>query len=285
MSLHPNPSENMLLPYMHNNIAQICRTWITSSILNSKIILPEWLNDVAALSSSSIPAYLFPWTSTTTGQTPSPNRGTTPETADKWLSLLLTSAWTFNEKVWQFCNKVVLGQLEEFRESKTIQNLRGRIKELYFQFREDLFMVPHTRSHLFNKPMEATSSMDKDGLACWIKSVEEAILTREHRDQLEAVHLRSTLHHFFKSGRCSHKSKTLKRYIPTLWDAPFSAKYYQRPRTGRRKSRPLRQTSSHSTTTTTRLRNKTKRKHATPHPIRTLMEFGFRQQPVHPLVA
>jgi hypothetical protein len=78
MSLHPNPSENMLLPYMHNNIAQICRTWITSSILNDKIILPEWLNEVAALSSSSIPAYLFPWTSTTTEQTPSPNRGTTP---------------------------------------------------------------------------------------------------------------------------------------------------------------------------------------------------------------
>jgi len=207
------------------------------------------------------------------------------ETADKWLSLLLTSAWTFSEKVWQFRNKVVHGQLEEFWESKTIQNLRGRIKELYFQFREDPFMVPHTRSHLFNKPMEATSSMDKDGLACWIKSVEEAILTREHRDQLEAVHLRSTLHHFFKSRSCRHKSKIRKRYIPTLWDAPFSAKYYQRPRTGRRKSRPLRYTSSHSITTKTRLRNKTKRKHATPHPTRTLLECGFRQQPVHPLIA
>jgi hypothetical protein len=180
------------------------------------------------------------------------------ETADKWLSLLLTSAWTFSEKVWQFCNKVVHGQLEEFRESKTIQNLRGRIKELYFQFREDPFMVPHTRSHLFNKPMEATSSMDKDGLACWIKSVEEAILTREHRDQLEAVHLRSTLHHFFKSGGCRHKSKIRKRYIPTLWDAPFSAKYYQRLKTGRLKSHPLRYTSSHSITTKTRLRNKKK---------------------------
>jgi len=206
------------------------------------------------------------------------------ETADKWLSLLLTSAWTFSEKVWQFRNKVVHGQLEEFRESKTIQNLRGRIKELYFQFREDPFMVPHTRSHLFNKPMEATSSMDKDGLACWIKSVEEAILTREHRDQLEAVHLRSTLHHFFKSRSCRHKSKIRKRYIPTLWDAPFSAKYYQKSRTGRLKSRPLKYTSSHSITTETRLRNKTKRKHATPHPTRTLFEFGFRQQPVHPLL-
>jgi hypothetical protein len=165
----------------------------------------------------------------------------------------LTSAWTFSEKVWQFRNKVVHGQLEEFRESKTIQNLRGRIKELYFQFREDPFMVPHTRS--------------------------------QHRDQLEAVHLRSTLHHFFKSGSCHHKSKIRKRYIPTLWDAPFSAKYYQRPRTGRLKSRPLRYTSSHSITTKTRLRNKTKRKHATPHPTRTLLEFGFRQQPVHPLLA
>jgi hypothetical protein len=133
--------------------------------------------------------------------------------------------------------------------------------------------------------MEATSSMDKDGLACWIKSVEEALLTREHRDQLEAVHLRSTLHHFFKPGRCSLKSKTPKQYIPLLWDAPFSAKYYQRPRTTKRKSCPLRHTSSHSTTTTTQLHNKTKRKHTTPHPTRTLMDFGFRQRPVNPSVA
>jgi hypothetical protein len=206
------------------------------------------------------------------------------EIADKWLSLLLTSAWTFSEKVWTFRNKVVHGQLEEFRESKIIQNLRGRIKELYFQFREDPFMVPHTRSHLFNKPMEATSSMDKDGLACWIKSVEEAILTREHRDKLEAVHLKSTIYHFFKTRSRCHKSKIRKRYIPKLWDAPFSARYYQRSKTGGLKSRPLRYIPSHSITTKTRLRNKSKRNHAPPHPTRTLLEFGFRQQPVHPLI-
>jgi hypothetical protein len=34
MSLHPNPSSNILLPFMHPNLAQICRWWFASTIIN-----------------------------------------------------------------------------------------------------------------------------------------------------------------------------------------------------------------------------------------------------------
>jgi len=34
MSLHPNPSSNILLPFMHPNLAQICRWWAASTIIS-----------------------------------------------------------------------------------------------------------------------------------------------------------------------------------------------------------------------------------------------------------
>jgi len=37
MALHPNPSSEMLLPFMHNNISQISRWWVAKSILISKV--------------------------------------------------------------------------------------------------------------------------------------------------------------------------------------------------------------------------------------------------------
>ncbi len=36
-AIHPNPHENILLPYMHQNIANIGCTWIATSLLNSYI--------------------------------------------------------------------------------------------------------------------------------------------------------------------------------------------------------------------------------------------------------
>jgi len=86
MSLHPNPSENMLLPYMHNNIAQICRTWIAASLLNGKVPLPEWLNNVANLSSHSTPSYLFSWEPNTTL-----NRSTRPNNSKTTQKGILTN--------------------------------------------------------------------------------------------------------------------------------------------------------------------------------------------------
>jgi hypothetical protein len=156
------------------------------------------------------------------------------EIVDRWLRLVLSSIWSFSEKNWQFRNKVVHSQLEEFKESKIVHNLRHRVQELYSQFQKDPFILPQSRSHLFNKPIQVISSMDRDGMTCWIKSIEEALLTREHRDRLEAVHLKSTLFRFFQLTRRSSNPKAAKRYVPSLWAAPFSSKHYQQTNHTRR---------------------------------------------------
>jgi len=37
MSIHPNPSQNIILPYMHSNISKISRWWVAFSILSRGI--------------------------------------------------------------------------------------------------------------------------------------------------------------------------------------------------------------------------------------------------------
>lgn len=62
MGLHPDPSENMLLPFMTNNIAQITRTWIAESLLSGTVPFPTFpYGTQANYSDSSIPGYLYPW--------------------------------------------------------------------------------------------------------------------------------------------------------------------------------------------------------------------------------
>jgi hypothetical protein len=68
MALHPQPSPNILLPYMSPNLAQILRTWVAFVLITGSAPVPEWnmgqqhiyLNHQG---SSSQPAYLFPWDS------------------------------------------------------------------------------------------------------------------------------------------------------------------------------------------------------------------------------
>jgi hypothetical protein len=54
-AMHPNLSENILLPIMHHNLAQIGRAWITLSLLNSDISLGpvQWAFSATGYSSMS----------------------------------------------------------------------------------------------------------------------------------------------------------------------------------------------------------------------------------------
>jgi hypothetical protein len=75
LALHPNPSNTILLPAMHPNLAQILRTWLSCQIINQTIdhtALNELLHTSHAMTdqrtASSLPAYLFPWATSTTPQ-------------------------------------------------------------------------------------------------------------------------------------------------------------------------------------------------------------------------
>jgi hypothetical protein len=65
---HPAPHRDMLIPYMHPNLAQIARTHVAMTILTGRIVLPDMLNDNTQVSSCmttviSNPASLIKWPS------------------------------------------------------------------------------------------------------------------------------------------------------------------------------------------------------------------------------
>jgi hypothetical protein len=75
LALHPNPSNTILLPAMHPNLAQILRTWLSCQIINQTIdrtALNELIHTSHATSdqrtASSMQSYLFPWATSITPQ-------------------------------------------------------------------------------------------------------------------------------------------------------------------------------------------------------------------------
>jgi hypothetical protein len=41
MALHPQPNSEILLPYMHPNLAEISRAWVANTILSQQVHLPH----------------------------------------------------------------------------------------------------------------------------------------------------------------------------------------------------------------------------------------------------
>ena len=101
-------------------------------------------------------------------------------------------------------------------------NLHARAEALYDQFATDPYMLPASRNYLFHRPLSTTLSLPQDALAGWIRSVEEGLLTREHRDRLAADALKRTLHNFF-----SRKKKPPPIRRMSLWSPPFSSNHYK----------------------------------------------------------
>jgi hypothetical protein len=69
MALHPTPSEDLLLSFMHPNLAQILQTWVASALVMGQINLPTWhiiTNYNPSLRGTSVPTYLFNWPTSVT---------------------------------------------------------------------------------------------------------------------------------------------------------------------------------------------------------------------------
>ena len=145
---------------------------------------------------------------------------------DKWIRLVITSVWIYSEKLWKFRNQVVHGKAENFKVSKAMRLLHDEVRALYDQFERDPFMLPQTRRYLFNRPKETILHLPRESLAAWVRSVKEAILTREHRDKLQAEAAKHTLERFLQPRSVTGKGRPALK--ASLWKAPFSARYYAR---------------------------------------------------------
>jgi hypothetical protein len=67
LALHPDSTPNLLLSFMHPNFAQILRTWVAATIVTGQCFLPTWQSTYPSSTprATSVPAYLFPWKSST----------------------------------------------------------------------------------------------------------------------------------------------------------------------------------------------------------------------------
>jgi hypothetical protein len=64
IGIHPTPSQDVLLPFMSPNLAQILRIWITVSLLTGSVTtpnIPNWTSGMRLPTNISIPTYLFHW--------------------------------------------------------------------------------------------------------------------------------------------------------------------------------------------------------------------------------
>jgi len=108
--------------------------------------------------------------------------------------------------------------------------LMARATALYEQFATDPYMLPASRNYLFHRPLSTTVTLPQEVLASWIRSVEEGLYTREHRERLEAIALKRTLHNFFSEKPKPRKPPPVWKV--SLWKPPFSKGYYKLHKVG-----------------------------------------------------
>ena len=129
----------------------------------------------------------------------------------KFIRTLVHVFWEFSKGIWSHRCKIIHCQTEEFWTSKEISLLRTHVNELYHQFFRDSNVVPCTHCHWFNCPVQQTIYWGKDTLNCWIKSVEEAMVTQALRDIHMNKQMAQTLRNFMvpKASIQSAKRKQL----------------------------------------------------------------------------
>jgi hypothetical protein len=71
LALHPDSTPDLLLSFMHPNLAQILRTWVAATIVTGQCFLPTWQSTYPSSTprATSVPAYLFPWKSSNSSST------------------------------------------------------------------------------------------------------------------------------------------------------------------------------------------------------------------------
>jgi hypothetical protein len=67
---------------------------------------------------------------------------------------------------------------------KDKEKLHTKVAELFDHYSDDPHLITQTMTHLFSKPIQYILAMDRDAIHCWIKSVEEARLTRMHAESV-----------------------------------------------------------------------------------------------------
>ena len=161
-----------------------------------------------------------------------------------WGQRTINGIWKYSKAIWANRNAVVHGNTEEATQSKMRQQQKQQVDDYFQEYNTNPHFIPSSRTYLFNKSQDELLHMDRETIICWIRSVEEAKLTQEAREDLHRKQLRKTLYKYFKpttsrppffnppalpQAACS---KARKRFLiePSYFQPPFSKSYYTKHR-------------------------------------------------------
>jgi hypothetical protein len=69
-----------------------------------------------------------------------------PRTANTWAKAIIRANWQYCETIWAARNDIVHGKKTMVKDSKTIAQLKQRIRDLYRMYNKDKYFIPYTRS-------------------------------------------------------------------------------------------------------------------------------------------
>jgi len=114
-----------------------------------------------------------------------------------WVKKLIIALWDYAFTIWQARNDTVHGQTETAQESKALKAMRQEVKHLFLAYDNDPYLVPSSRAHLFDKPLLVLLQLPLNQLRCWVLSVQEAIKTRQYREEEQQRRQREAFKRFF----------------------------------------------------------------------------------------
>jgi hypothetical protein len=106
------------------------------------------------------------------------------EASRLWSKQLIHAIWDYSKQLWAFRNTTLHSQNIHDHRLKDKEKMRSQVETMFDRHANDPFFIPQAMNHLFNKPIQYVLSLDRDAIACWTKSVEEANLSRVHMDSV-----------------------------------------------------------------------------------------------------
>lgn len=68
-------------------------------------------------------------------------------------------------------------------------------------FQRDKYCIPYTRNYLFDRPLLTVQQLPRDNLHSWIRSIEEAIATRQCQEKLHQELSKNVLYRFLSMNK------------------------------------------------------------------------------------
>jgi len=98
--------------------------------------------------------------------------------APYWAVSLVDQMWEFILAMWKNRNSEVHGEMTEEQASIIMAELQAKVRSYYEKFTSDPSFLLYSGTTAFSLPKASY-----DHLTCWLRSVDEAISTKQFQDQ------------------------------------------------------------------------------------------------------